>query len=366
MYTADGKYNNPQNIIETFDDTQYKDLYGVGNIPIEEILKINPNADKVESEKIGASIHKAIRRYIRPHLKPGLKLSTLADLIENKCKELTGNIGVVNGVGFPSSLSVNDCAAHFTPSKLYDVTLNKSSIIKIDFGVEVNGWITDSAFTVAFNEDYKELLDAVKDATNTGIKNAGMGVHIKEWGSDIREVMESYEVNIDNKTYPIKVIKNLGGHNILKNKIHGGVFLPATYIDYYPEHLKFEEGIYAVETFGSTASDSVDERESENTIYMNKTSTRNGSTCDKLDKNKTVKTFYDNLLKRYNTMPYCDRYLDTKYNSYKPKMKILTDIGYVNKYPPLHCVNNGMTAQYEHTIYINEGKKIIFSSSTDY
>merc|ERR1711991_1159822 len=104
------------------------------------------------------SIHKAIRRHIRPHLKPGLKLSELADLIEPKCTQLTNEKGVNKGIGFPSSLSVNDCAAHFTPSKLYDVTLDKNSITKIDFGVEVNGWITDSAFTIAFDDKYKNLL----------------------------------------------------------------------------------------------------------------------------------------------------------------------------------------------------------------
>ena len=35
-------------------------------------------------------------------------------------------------------------------------------------------------------------------------------------------------------------------------------------------------------------------------------------------------------------------------------------------YPPLYCKKDGMTAQYEHTIYLDEGKKIIFSNSTDY
>ena len=50
--------------------------------------------------------------------------------------------------------------------------------------------------------------------------------------------------------------------------------------------LKFEEGIYAVETFGSTASDSVIEKHEENTIYMNKSLTSN-----KLDEN--MKLFYD-------------------------------------------------------------------------
>lgn len=363
MYSANGEYNKQNSIVETFEDNQYKNLYGVGKPPNEKILEVNKNADKVESEKIGASIHKAIRKHIRPHLKPGLKLSQLADLIENKCKELTKNIGVANGVGFPSSLSVNDCVAHFTPSKIYDVTLNKDSIIKIDFGVEVNGWITDSAFTVAFNEDYKNLLDGVKEATYTGIKNAAIDVPIKEWGKDIQEVMESYEVEINNKVLPVKVIKNLGGHNILKNRIHGGVFLPGALIDFYPEHLRFKEGIYAVETFGSTASDWVEEREEENTIYMNK-----ALTTTKLKGNKVLTNFYSKLLKKYNTIPYCNRYLDNilDYSAYNDRMKKLIDKEVISGYPPLYCKNKGMTAQYEHTIYLDEGKKIIFTESTDY
>ena len=37
-----------------------------------------------------------------------------------------------------------------------------------DFGTHVNGHIIDSAFTVAFNPRYDPLLEAVKEATNTG------------------------------------------------------------------------------------------------------------------------------------------------------------------------------------------------------
>ena len=35
------------------------------------------------------------------------------------------------------------------------------------------GHIVDSAFTVSFNPKYDRLLEAVRDATNTGVKNAG-------------------------------------------------------------------------------------------------------------------------------------------------------------------------------------------------
>lgn len=336
-------------------------LYGVGEIPSEKALPIS-DGDKIESLKIGSSIHKEIRAFIRPYLKPGLKLSELANLIENKCVELSKGEGVNSGIGFPSSLSVNNCAAHFTPSSKFDVTLDEKSITKIDFGVEVNGWITDSAFTIAFNEDYKQLLDGVKDATYTGIKNAAIDVNVKEWAKDIQEVMESYEVTVDNKTYQVKPMKNLGGHDILKYKIHGNYFLPSTpNIFLFPDNLKFKEGVYAIETFGSTKSDWVEEKTFENTIYMN--NPKNLYRIEEADKK-----FYNNLLKNFSTIPYCDRYLDKLYDnsSYKSKINRLSEAGVINEYPPLYCKNNGMTAQYEHTIYLDEGKKIIFSNSTDY
>ena len=55
---------------------------------------------------------------IRPILKPGLKLSDLADKIEGTCMELTKGVGINRGIGFPSSLSVNECAAHLLLQRL--------------------------------------------------------------------------------------------------------------------------------------------------------------------------------------------------------------------------------------------------------
>lgn len=40
----------------------------------------------------------------------------------------------------------------------------------MDFGVHVKGRILDSAFTMTFEPTYDELLKAVEDATNTGIR----------------------------------------------------------------------------------------------------------------------------------------------------------------------------------------------------
>ena len=62
--------------------------------------------------------------------------------------------------------------------------------------------------------------------------------------------MESYEVEIRGKTYPVKVVRNLNGHSIDPYKIHAGKTVPCVKTN---TNEKMEEGEqYAIETFGST------------------------------------------------------------------------------------------------------------------
>lgn len=58
--------------------------------------------------------------------------------------------------------------------------------MKIDFGTHIHGRIIDTAFTVAFNPTYDKLLEAVKDATNTGIRQAGIDARLGEIGQRIQ------------------------------------------------------------------------------------------------------------------------------------------------------------------------------------
>jgi len=62
--------------------------------------------------------------------------------------------------------------------------------------------------------------------------------------------MESYEVEIKGKTYPVKSIRNLCGHNIGHYLIHASKTVP---IVKSQNNDRMEEGeLYAIETFGST------------------------------------------------------------------------------------------------------------------
>ena len=123
-----------------------------------------------------AEIHRQVRQYAQKELiKPGTSLLSIAEGIEDGVRALSGHQGLEIGdglkasMGFPTGLCLNNVAAHWTPNPGgKDIILEKTDVLKVDFGVHVNGLIVDSAFTIAFDHTYDNLLAAVKEATNTG------------------------------------------------------------------------------------------------------------------------------------------------------------------------------------------------------
>lgn len=214
------------------------------------------NNDFLEEYRKGAEVHRQVRQWAQKSIKPGQTLTEIAEGIENSVRALTGHDGltegdaIVAGMGFPTGLSLNHCAAHYTPNAGNKMVLQKEDVMKVDFGVHFNGRIVDSAFTVAFEPQYDNLLEAAKAATNAGVKEAGIDVRMSDIGAAIQEVMESYECTINGQTFPVKCIRNLNGHNINQYQIHGGKSVP---IVKGADQTKMEEGeTFAIETFGST------------------------------------------------------------------------------------------------------------------
>lgn len=66
-----------------------------------------------------AEVHKQVRSYARQHIKPGMKMTDIANLIEDTSRALSDHNPedpTAAGIGFPTGLSLNHCAAHYTPN----------------------------------------------------------------------------------------------------------------------------------------------------------------------------------------------------------------------------------------------------------
>jgi methionyl aminopeptidase len=267
--------------------------------------------------------------------------------------------GLEAGIGFPTGCSLNHCAAHYTPNAGDKTVLQYDDVCKIDIGTHINGRIVDSAFTLAFNPVYDNLKEAVRDATNTGIRESGIDVRLCDIGAAIQEVMESYEVEINGKTYQVKPIRNLNGHSIRPYQIHAGKSVP---IVKSSDQTKMEEGeCFAIETFGSTGKGYVHE-DNECSHYAK----RHDAVHVPLRVAK-AKSLLHTINKHFDTLPFCRRYLDRLGETkYALALKNLVDSGIVEAYPPLVDIKGSYTAQYEHTIMLRPTCKEVISRGDDY
>jgi methionyl aminopeptidase len=298
-------------------------LYNKPNIP-----KIKGNESMVDSLIIASNIHKNIRYDIQRMLRPGVSIYDIAQKINNKTREYTNNVGINSGIAFPPVLSVNNCIAHFSPKKNQDIKLSFDDNVKIDFGVHVNGYIIDSAFTAYFNNKHDDIHKCCKEALNEGLKHIGIDSYINDISTSIEEVVNSYGY---------KIIKNVGGHNIEQFNIHAGLFI-SNYNNGSNQRMK--KGIYAIEPFISYKSES----------------SHNG----KEDNNYRLKTKNSKLYETFNNLIFTDTHVDF-YNlngEFKNEKDII-------KYPALY-INDDIGVQYEHTVYVDDDKKIILSQYDDY
>ncbi|KAI2936736.1 hypothetical protein CBS147343_814 [Aspergillus niger] len=321
--------------------------------------------DFLQEYRQAAEVHRQVRQYAQKTIKPGQTLTEIAEGIEESVRALTGHQGLEEGdnlkggMGFPCGLSINHCAAHYTPNAGNKMVLQQGDVMKVDFGAHINGRIVDSAFTVAFDPVYDPLLAAVKDATNTGIREAGIDVRMSDIGAAIQEAMESYEVEIDGTMYPVKCIRNLNGHNIDQHIIHGGKSVP---IVKGGDQTKMEEGeVFAIETFGSTGKGYV--REDMETSHYALIPDHSQVPL----RLSSAKNLLNVINKNFGTLPFCRRYLDRLgQDKYLLGLNNLVSSGIVQDYPPLCDIKGSYTAQYEHTIVLRPNVKEVISRGDDY
>ncbi|XP_052864938.1 uncharacterized protein LOC128271443 [Anopheles cruzii] len=306
-----------------------------------------------------AEAHRQTRQYMQKWIKPGMTMIEICEELEGTARRLIGEKGLEAGLAFPTGCSRNHCAAHYTPNAGDPTVLLYDDVTKIDFGTHIKGRIIDCAFTLSFNPKYDKLLEAVREATETGIREAGIDVRLCDIGAAIQEVMESYEVELDGKTYQVKSIRNLNGHSISPYRIHAGKTVP---IVKGGETTRMEENeFYAIETFGSTGRGLVHD-DMDCSHYM-----KNYEAPMVPLRLQSSKQLLGTICRNFGTLAFCKRWLDRAgATKYQMALKDLCDKGIVEAYPPLCDVKGSYTAQYEHTIMLRPSCKEVVSRGDDY
>ena len=87
--------------------------------------------DNYNEARRGAEVHRQVRKYAQKVVRPGMTMIEIAELIENGTRTLIEENGLLAGVGFPTGVSLNHVAAHYTPNSGDTTVLQYGDIMKV-------------------------------------------------------------------------------------------------------------------------------------------------------------------------------------------------------------------------------------------
>ena len=149
------------------------------------------------------------------------------------------------GLAFPINLSVNEQAAHYTPSIGDERTFGKD-VVKVDFGAEKDGLLSDCAITIDLTGENGDLVEASYEALKNAISIVRAGTKVGDIGKEIARTIESYG---------FVPINNLGGHGVGENDLHSEPFIPN--YDNGDDTALEEDMVIAIEPFATDGKGSV-------------------------------------------------------------------------------------------------------------
>lgn len=286
----------------------------------------------VEDEKkyiLAGKIASSARAMGAKLIVPGASLLEIAETVESHIISEGGSLAC------PATISLNNIAAHYSPT-LGDMTkINEKDTVKLDIGVHVDGFIADTAATICLDKEKKALCDCVRKALDSATKMMRPGVKTGDIGAVIQSEIESAGFN---------PVSNLTGHVLGKYKLHTGVSIPNVKVR---SNDILEEGtVAAVEPFATDGVGFVKES-GKVQIYMFKS--------EKPVRLMQARTVLEISKKRFNSMPFSPRWIkDISPQMQNVAIRQLVMSKALYAYPVLQESLNSTVAQAEHTVIVKD------------
>ncbi len=262
-------------------------------------------------------------------VKEGVKLFDVAEEVEGYIRSQGCKLA------FPCNISVNEIAAHYTPSVNDKLTFEIGDVVKIDCGAHVDGFVGDTAGTVEVGtRRFTDLIDTAREARDTVMEFIGEGVPVREIGVAVDGTIQKHG---------FQPIRNLSGHQIKPYCLHAGLSIP-NFDD--GNDTKLDQGmIIACEPFATNGEGLIVAGRPGNICRI----IREGPIAD-----PKLQEFFDYIKEEFSSFPFCARSCD--YPNATVLMNKLVRHGILSSYALLVEKKKGCVSQFEHTVYIS-GKR---------
>ncbi len=286
--------------------------------------------ESLHKHRRAGAIAAEVREEVKRTLREGMPIIDVCEKVETMIRSKGG------APAFPCNVSINEIAAHYTSPPNDKRTIPENSLVKVDIGVHVDGYIADTAVTVCFNPEYDNLVRTAEVALEKAVEILRPGLRMSRFGSTIQKTI---------KTRGFKPVSNLTGHMIGRYLIHAGKSLPN--VSHFSIARVSEGEVYGVEPF----------------ITLPKAAgkVKSGSEAHifRLSKHKSLKNPYSKQLlndirENFRTLPFTERWLSgcVPRDEYKAAFSELLSSKSLIAYPVFIEASGEPVAQAEHTILV--------------
>jgi len=288
-----------------------------------------------EVEKLYASgrVTAEVRRLVPSLVKENTLVLDICERIEEEIRRRGGL------PAFPCNVDIDALTAHYTAASNDKTAVPANSIVKVDFGVHIEGYITDTAVSICLNPEHWILKQAAEEALDNAIKAVKPGVKVSDVGACIQRTIEKYG---------LKPIRNLTGHSISRFLVHSGKHIPNIATS---ESMKIAEGdIFAIEPFTTTPQGAGEVREGDvGNIYR--------VVREKEPKDPRARTLLRSIKKEFSTLPFASRWIESRapVENISSVFRELVRGRYIFGYPTLVESRNQPVGQAEHTVLVTHG-----------
>jgi len=290
------------------------------------------SAEVMEKYQRAGKIAAEVRELMKRTVSEGMPIIDVCEKTEALIRQKGGK------PAFPCNVSINEVAAHYTSPPNDKRTVPPGSLVKIDIGVHIEGYIADTAVTVCLEPEYENLVAAAEDALNTGVRTIRAGMFTSQFGGTIQRTIESCG---------LKPVANLTGHQIGRYMIHAGRSLPN--VSHISTKRIVANEVYAIEPF----------------VTLKNAAGRVGSGKEmhifryvkqKTLRNEHAKKLCHFIVENFHTLPFAVRWLRNVVppDKHKTAFSELLSSKTLTAYPIFVEVSGKPVAQAEHTVLVTK------------
>jgi methionyl aminopeptidase len=241
------------------------------------------------------------------------------------------------GIAFPTNISINEVAAHFTPNAKDTMVFQTGDVVKVDVGAHVDGFIGDTAATVEVRtKNWKGLIDASARALKMATEMIADGTPVGAIGGTVQR-------SISETGY--RPVSNLNGHEMKRYNLHAGLSIPN--IDDGSTHRLQTDMIIAVEPFATNGQGHVLNSRPGNIYRIIR---------DRPLRDPAAAKMFEQMKTRFQSLPFCERWCDDLDANASHQLKVLLRHGVISSYAMLKETDGSRVSQAEHTLVIVNGK----------